>query len=242
MNPYNIVQGKSFTRSVSISESTSTPPGCINTSHSVIGDCLPSIRSASGEGGSTTSDISFSPFSSAATAITPESPLPDPDCCFQSNPLTSFNSIHSDGGDISPVQHSTATTNMSANNGDENIIINTGNSPKSLNETNISSQPADYDNDNQQNISCTSTSSCSSTSALQQFDENTYNYIVLFQNPITLRTVNFLAHLLDSRLSPDWRLPLEHWQRNATKSLIFPSHILLLLLLLPLLLPLILHR
>ncbi|TNN15306.1 hypothetical protein EWB00_001424 [Schistosoma japonicum] len=219
LNPYNIVQGKSFTRSVSISESTSTPPGCINTSHSVIGDCLPSIRSASGEGGSTTSDISFSPFSSAATAITPESPLPDPDCCFQSNPLTSFNSIHSDGGDISPVQHSTATTNMSANNGDENIIINTGNSPKSLNETNISSQPADYDNDNQQNISCTSTSSCSSTSALQQFDENTYNYIVLFQNPITLRTVNFLAHLLDSRLSPDWRLPLEHWQRNATKSL-----------------------
>ncbi|KAK4467635.1 hypothetical protein MN116_008577 [Schistosoma mekongi] len=218
LNPYNIVQGKSFTRSVSISEPTSTPPGCINTSHSVIGDCLPSIRSASGEGGSTTSDISFSPFSSAATAITPESPLPDPDCCFQSNPLTSFNSIHSDGGDISPVQHSTATTNMSANNDDKDIPINTGNSPKSLNQTNIFNQPADYDNDNQPNVSCASASSCSSTSALQQFDENTYNYIVLFQNPVTLRTVNFLAHLLDSRLSPEWRLPLEHWQRNATKS------------------------
>ncbi|VDO49011.1 unnamed protein product [Schistosoma margrebowiei] len=233
MNPYNIVQGKSFTRSVSISEPTSTPPECCITSHinsAIIGDCLPSIRSASGEGGSTTSDISFSPFSSAATAITPESPLPPDSNCFQSNPLASIIGYSDVGGVDFPVQHSTTTTstpatmNMSTdntNNDDVDVPISqpTENSPKP-NHSNIFNQSTDH---NQQNTS-SSTSSPSLSSSLRQFNDDNnnnhdsiYNYNVLFQNPVTLRTINFLSHLLDSRLSPDWRTLLEYWQKNTAK-------------------------
>ncbi|CAH8639696.1 unnamed protein product [Schistosoma rodhaini] len=107
------------------------------------------------------------------------------------------------------------------NNDDIDAPINqpTDNSPKP-NHSNIFNQSTDH---NQQNTS-SSTSSPSLSSSLRQFNDDNnnhdsiYNYNVLFQNPITLRTINFLSHLLDSRLSPDWRSPLEYWQRNTIKS------------------------
>ncbi|CAH8866325.1 unnamed protein product [Trichobilharzia szidati] len=53
--------------------------------------------------------------------------------------------------------------------------------------------------------------------SLHNIDFVTEHYAPLLQNPNILRTINFLSHLLDSRLTTDWRLPLEYWQRNCAK-------------------------
>ncbi|CAH8600656.1 unnamed protein product [Heterobilharzia americana] len=224
LNPYNIVQGKSFTRSVSISEPTSsgisTSPGSNTISHSAItGSCLPSVRSASGEGGSTSSVISYSPFSSAATAITPESPLPDPSC-FQSNPLSSLLIINNleEKEKETPAEAVTSiqeSMSMSSTH-NEGIPVHNDNTSIKPSECLTISHESIHDeyNDDSQSIS-----------VQQNFDHDTQNYAILLQNPYILRTVNFLSHLLDSRLSPDWRLPLEYWQRNCLRLNCYPSSI-----------------
>nr|CAH8866692.1 unnamed protein product [Trichobilharzia regenti] len=53
--------------------------------------------------------------------------------------------------------------------------------------------------------------------SLHNIDFVAEHYAPLLQNPNILRTINFLSHLLDSRLTSDWRLPLEYWQRNCAK-------------------------
>ncbi|KAF7259979.1 hypothetical protein EG68_02756 [Paragonimus skrjabini miyazakii] len=187
------IQGKSFTRSVSISEATSAASAASDSGDTASPYLVPgSGRFASGGGPG--SQPSPSPLSSATATISPDSPVP-----FTISSLFPPASVSQS---VCPsVALSTAPSTR-----DPMIAV----SPQSSSAANtpvLEPLPC-----------CSNSTNCSNvTKIARASNPYTAEFNSLFQNPITHRTVTLLSHLVDSRLSPEWREVLLNWTTSSIK-------------------------
>ncbi|KAF8568736.1 hypothetical protein P879_02548, partial [Paragonimus westermani] len=184
------IQGKSFTRSVSISEATSAASDSGDTAspYPVPG----SGRFASGGGPG--SQPSPSPLSSAAATISPDSPVP-----FTISSV--FPSASVSQSVCPPVVLSTAPPTR------DPMIAVSSQSSSAANTAALEPLPCCSNSTNRSNV----------TRIARASNPYTAEFNSLFQNPITHRTVTLLSHLVDSRLSPEWREVLLNRTTSSSK-------------------------
>ncbi|KAG5441095.1 hypothetical protein CSKR_108209 [Clonorchis sinensis] len=181
------IQGKSFNRSVSISESSHpdlSPSAALAESGASTTFPVSTRRILSG--GDAMSEPSPSPLSSATATISPESP-----------PLTSSS--------IFPVSAASEHESPVESETPPNLFP-----PHTTAETTSQPMTATPLVPAVNPLSCCSTAVTGQSSTFVMRAKNPYTpaFSTLFQNPVTHRTVSLLSHLIDSRLSPEWRTAL----------------------------------